>query len=146
MSLFGVFDIAGSAMSAQGLRMNTTASNLANAESVSSSLNETYRARQVTFAAVRDDVAFGDMSSWGNDLSANAGVKVTGIVESQAPLVKRFQPEHAFADEEGYVSYPNVNIVEEMANMISASRSFQTNVELMNSAKRMMQQTLSLGQ
>ena len=146
MSLMSVFDIAGSAMSAQSVRMNTTASNLANAESVSSSLKDTYKARQVTFAAVREDVNFGRMSSWGNDLSASSGVKITGIVESNAPLVKRFQPEHQFADEEGYVSYPNVNIVEEMANMISASRSFQTNVEMMNSAKRMMQQTLGLGQ
>ena len=137
MSLFKVFDIAGSAMSAQSVRLNTVASNLANAESASSSVNETYRARTPVFAAVMDALQ--------NDGSA-AGVKVLGIVESQAPLRREYRPEHPLADEGGYINLPNVNTVEEMTNMISASRSYQTNVEVINTSKQMLLRTLSLGQ
>jgi len=137
MSLFKVFDIAGSAMSAQSVRLNTVASNLANAESASSSINETYRARTPVFAAVMDALQ--------NDGSA-AGVKVLGIVESQAPLRREYRPEHPLADESGYINLPNVNAVEEMTNMISASRSYQTNVEVINTSKQMLLRTLSLGQ
>jgi flagellar basal-body rod protein FlgC len=77
---------------------------------------------------------------------ATAGVNVAGIVESNAPLQQRYEPDHPYANEEGYVAYPNVNVVEEMTNMISASRSFQTNADVMNTAKQMMSQVLNLGQ
>ncbi len=139
MSLFNVFDIAGSALDAQSVRLNTTASNMANADSVSSASGSTYRARQPVFAPLM----FNEMAP---DNDAVAGVEVLGIVESQAPLTRDYRPHHPMADEQGYVFVPNVNVVEEMANMISASRSYQTNVEVMEASKRMLQQTLSLGQ
>ena len=135
MSFFKVFDVAGSAMSAQSLRLNVTASNLANADSVSSSTNQTYRAREPVFAAMMDEM--GDGSS--------VGVKLRGVVESQAPLRKEYEPDNPMADKDGYVFMPNVNTVEEMANMISASRSYQTNVEVVNTAKQLMLKTLTLG-
>ena len=138
MSMFKVFDVAGSAMSAQSLRLNVTASNMANANSVSSSEGETYRARQPVFAAMLDQASGGQQ--------ANVGVQVKGIVESQAPLQRQFNPNHPMANEEGYVFMPNVNVVEEMANMISASRSYQSNVEVINTAKQLMMRTLTMGQ
>ncbi len=149
MALGNIFDIAGTGMNAQSLRLNTTASNLANAQSASSSVNEVYRSRQPVFAAIqqqamRDSVAEGTYSD--NEVDAAAGVQVLGIVESDAPLQRRYEPDHPKADEQGYVYYPNVNPVEEMANMIAASRSFQMNVEVMNSAKQMVQRVLTLGQ
>ncbi len=145
MALHSIFNIAGSAMSAQSVRLNTTASNLANAESVSSSIDQTYRARKPVFAAVQEDAnrAFSDLDV---NNQSRRGVKVLGIVESQAPLERRYQPDHPMADEEGYVYYPNVNVVEEMADMMSASRSFQLNADVMNTAKTMMQRLLTLGQ
>jgi flagellar basal-body rod protein FlgC len=139
MSMFKVFDIAGSAMSAQSLRLNVTASNLANANSVSSSIDQTYRARQPVFAAMLNQ------AGQGSEPDA-VGVQVRGIVESQAPLQQQYQPDHPMADENGYVYMPNVNVVEEMANMISASRSYQTNVEVVNTAKQLMMRTLTMGQ
>jgi len=140
MSLFSVFDIAGSALGAQAVRMNVTASNMANANSASSSTGETYRARQPVFSAVMDDAGFGF------EPGAGARVRVDGIVESQLPLRKEFRPGHPLADDAGYIFLPNVNPVEEMANMIAASRSYQTNVEVMDSSKQMLQRTLTLGQ
>lgn len=137
MSLLGVFDIAGSGMSAQSLRLNTIASNVANAESVSSSLNETYRSRQPVFAAMYDSA---------KAQNGGVGVKVAGIVESDAPIRSRYEPGHPMADEKGYIYMPNVNVVEEMANMMSASRSYQTNVELVNTSKQLLLQTLRMGQ
>jgi flagellar basal-body rod protein FlgC len=147
MSLLGIFNIAGSGMSAQSIRLNTTASNLANAQSVASSTNETYRARHPVFAAIKGNIdAEGpDAFAQGVFSSTGKGVQVLGIVESQAPLQLRYEPQHPLADAKGYVSYPNVNIVEEMADMISASRSFQMNVEVMSTAKTMMQKVLTLG-
>ena len=146
MSLGAVFDLAGMGMSAQSIRLNTTASNLANAQSASSNTDEVYRARHPVFEAYRMD-AMNDLAApiptVGDD--AAIGLRVSGIVESQQPLERRYEPNHPKADSDGYVYYPNVNVVEEMADMISASRSFQVNVELMNSAKAMMQQVLSLG-
>ena len=134
MSLFNVFDISGSALRAQTVRLNTTASNMANIDSISSSTANTYRARQPVFAAqlgaAEDDVA---------------GVDVLGIVESQAPLRREYRPDHPLADQQGYVNLPNVNPVEEMANMISASRSYQSNVEVLNTSKQMLMRTLALG-
>ena len=162
MALVNVFDVAGSGMSAQSVRLNTTASNLANAQTASSSADQVYRNRQPVFSQMQSDAmaAFGrepsawgeEPSAWGQEPSAwgqepaGRGVRVMDIVESDAPLQRRYEPDHPEADEEGYVFYPNVNPVEEMANMISASRSFQMNVEVMNSAKQMIQRALTLGQ
>ncbi len=142
MSLTNIFSIAGSGMNAQSIRLNTTASNLANADAASSSIEETYRGRHPVFSALNNDVLNLDAKNG----DANIGVKVLDIVESDAPLQPRYEPTHPLADQEGYVYYPNVNVVEEMTNMISASRSFQMNVEVMNSAKQMMQRVLTLGQ
>jgi len=134
MSLFSVFDVAGSALTAQSQRLNTTASNLANAESATSSTGEPYRAKQVVFSA--------------QPLSQpNAvGVRVTGVVQDASPPRRVHDPRHPLADEQGYVNMPNVNVVEEMVNMISASRSYQTNAELMNTAKSLLLKTLQIGQ
>ncbi len=135
MSLFRVFDISGSALYAQSVRLNTTASNMANADSASSSINSTYRARHPVFAA---QLAEADNEA--------AGVNVLGIVESNAPLRQEYRPNHPLANQNGYVNMPNVNQVEEMANMISASRSYQSNVEVMNTSKQMLMRTLALGE
>ena len=136
MSLYNVFDVSGSGMSAQSLRLNTTASNIANANSVSSSIDETYKARHPVFAAEMTKA----MSSQAQ------GVNVLGIVESDAPLQMEHSPNHPMADSNGYIYKPNVNVVEEMANMISASRSYQTNVQIADAAKQMLSKTLQLGQ
>lgn len=150
MSLSSIFDISGSAMTAQSVRLNTTASNIANAQSAASSVDQVYRGRHPVFAAVQQRVNGADDFYWDvpvfDQQSESVGVSVLGIVESDAPLQKRYEPAHPLADEEGYVQYPNVNIVEEMANMISASRAFQMNVEVMNSAKQMVQRALTMGQ
>ncbi len=149
MALGNIFDIAGTGMNAQSLRLNTTASNLANAQSASSSVDEVYRSRQPVFAAIQQEAMRASVTEGvysDNEVDAAAGVQVMGIVESDAPLQRRYEPGHPKADAEGYVFYPNVNPVEEMANMIAASRSFQMNVEVMNSAKQMVQRVLTLGQ
>jgi len=139
MSLFNVFDIAGTGMSAQSVRLNTTASNLSNANSVSSSIDETYRARHPVFAAELTKAA----AAQGGE---SVGVKVLGIVESDKPLNVEYSPGHPMADKEGYIYRPNVNTVEEMANMISASRAYQTNVQIADAAKTMLSKTILLGQ
>ena len=150
MSLTNIFDIAGSGMAAQSIRLNTTASNIANADSASSSTDEVYRARKPIFSAIQQDAmsqALGGFSGgMDSGLPASQGVQINGIIESDAPLNMRYQPDHPMANEGGYVMYPNVNVVEEMADMLSASRSFQTNVSVMDSAKTMMQRLLTLGQ
>ena len=138
MSLLNVFDISATGMSAQSVRLNTTASNIANADSVSSSVEETYRARQPVFAAALQKAAAGQNES--------VGVDVLGIVESDKPLNIQYSPDHPMADAQGYIYKPNVNVVEEMTNMISASRSYQTNIQLAESAKNMLNKTLQLGQ
>lgn len=125
-------------MSAQSMRLNTTASNIANADSVSSSVDETYRARHPVFAAEMQKAAAGQNEA--------IGVKVLGIVESEKPLNIEYSPDHPMADKDGYIYKPNVNVIEEMTNMISASRSYQTNVQLAESAKNMLNKTLALGQ
>lgn len=137
MSSFKVFEISGSGMAAQSLRLNTVASNLANANSVSGDPNSVYRARHPVFEAVR--------SALGNDASG-AAVRVRGITESDAPALARYEPGNPLANAEGYVFAPNVNVVEQMVDMISASRSFQSNVEVMNASKEMLLSTLRLGQ
>ncbi|GAB3003716.1 flagellar basal body rod protein FlgC [Psychrosphaera aestuarii] len=136
MSLYNVFNVSGTGMSAQSVRLNTTASNIANANSVSSSVDETYRARHPVFQA--------EMSKALN--AQSAGVNVLGIVESDAPLKIEYSPNHPLADKDGYVYKPNVNVVEEMANMISASRSYETNVQVADAAKTMLSKTLQMGQ
>ena len=138
MSLFNVFDITASGMSAQSMRLNTTASNIANADSVSSSVDEAYRARHPVFAAAMQKAAAGQSET-------SVGVDVLGIVESNKPLNVEYSPEHPMADKDGYIYKPNVNAIEEMTNMISASRSYQTNVQLAESAKNMLNKTLLLG-
>ena len=134
MSLFNIFNVAGSAMSAQSQRLNVVASNLANADSTTSSTGQPYRAKQVIFSAV----PLGGAEA--------SGVIVEQVVEDAAPPKMVYDPKHALADEKGYVAMPNVNVVEEMVNMISASRSYQTNVETMNAAKTMLLKTLTIGQ
>jgi flagellar basal-body rod protein FlgC len=146
MGLNRIMDIAGSGMNAQSVRLNTTASNIANAESAASSADNVYRGRHPIFAAAYHNMlGHPDSTNLSGD-EASAGVNVLGIVESDAPLQMRYEPNHPLADEQGYVFYPNVNVVEEMTNMISASRSFQVNIEVMNSAKQMVQRVLTLGQ
>ena len=148
MSLGNIFDIAGSGMTAQSLRLNTTASNIANAETASSSTGETYRARKPVFSAIQQSLMdpSGQNMTFASEQGPGAGVRVEGIVESNAELQMRYEPDHPAANEDGYVFYPNVNVVEEMADMMSSSRSFQMNVDIMNSAKTMMQRILTLGQ
>ena len=135
MSLFNVFQVSSSAMTAQSMRLNTTASNLANADSVISSDGKPYRAKQVVFEATPM-----------GDGQASHGVKVRQVVEDASPARMVYDPRNPAADEKGYVAFPNVNVVEEMTNMISASRSYQTNVEVMNTAKTMMLRTLQIAQ
>jgi len=136
MSLFRVFDIAGSAMTAQSIRLNATASNLANAESATSSTGQPYRAKQVVFAATQ--LTAGQPQA--------VGVTVAAVSEDQAPPRLVYDPKNPLADGNGYIAMPNVNVVEEMTNMISASRSYQTNADMMNTAKTLLQRTLQLGQ
>jgi flagellar basal-body rod protein FlgC len=136
MSLFNIFDIAGSGMSAQSLRLNTTASNLANADSVSSSAEQVYRARQPVFAAVMNEAQQG---------YAKGSVQVQGVTESQAPVRSEYNPSHPLANEDGYVFHSNVDPIAEMANMMSASRSYQNNVEIANTSKQLLLRTLQLG-
>ena len=133
MSLFNIFNVSGSAMSAQAQRLNTTASNLANADSATSPSGEAYRAKAVVFEAVPQQ-------------SGATGVRVREVGEDPSPLKQVYDPKHPLADEKGYVAMPNVNVVDEMVNMLSASRSYQTNVETMNAAKTMLLKTLTLGQ
>jgi flagellar basal-body rod protein FlgC len=134
MSMMNVFQVAGSALHAQSTRLNTTASNLANADSVTSSNGQPYKAKQVVFAA----------TPMGNP--AAQGVRVTQVVESAAPMRMVYDPKSPAANGEGYVTMPNVNVVEEMTNMISASRAYQTNAEVMGTAKTLMERTLAIGQ
>ncbi|MBQ5939595.1 MULTISPECIES: flagellar basal body rod protein FlgC [unclassified Massilia] len=133
MSLFNIFNVSGSAMSAQAQRLNTTASNLANADSATSATGEAYRAKAVVFESVPT-------------ASGATGVRVREVVEDQSPMKQVYDPKHPLADDKGYVTMPNVNVVDEMVNMLSASRSYQTNVETMNAAKTMLLKTLTLGQ
>ncbi|HLF97950.1 MAG TPA: flagellar basal body rod protein FlgC [Methylococcaceae bacterium] len=140
MNSFRIFDVAASAMSAQSQRLNLVASNLANANTVSSSADQTYRSRQPVFAAALQD-------AMGNSGPGEApGVKMLGVVENRTPLQMEYAPDHPMANEEGYIFKANVNTVEEMTNMISASRSYQDNVEVFNTAKQLMLQTLRLGE
>ena len=134
MSMFSIFGVSGNAVSAQSQRLNVVASNLANADAVAGPDGQVYKARQVVFETVL------------MDSQASAGVKVSNIQENQEPGKRTHNPSHPMADAEGYVTNSNVNPVEEMVNMISASRSYQNNVEVMNTAKTLLLKTLQMGQ
>lgn len=134
MSLFNIFNIAGSAMTAQSQRLNVVASNLANADSTTGPDGKPYRAKQVVFSTMPTDGKGG------------VGVKVAGVVEDASPMKTVYDPKHPMANEQGYVTLPNVNVVEEMVNMISSSRSYQNNVEVMNTSKSLLLKTLTIGQ
>lgn len=134
MSLFNIFNVAGSAMHAQSQRLNTVASNLANADSATSANGEPYKAKQVVFSAT----PVGENGA--------TGVNVAAVIDDPSPMRMVFDPKNPLADDKGYVTMPNVNVVEEMVNMISASRSYQSNVEMMNTTKTLLQKTLTLGQ
>ncbi|AIX75424.1 MAG: flagellar basal body rod protein FlgC [Mixta calida] len=134
MSLFSIFDISGSAMTAQSKRLNVSASNMANADSVVGPDGEPYRARQVVFRVNQAP---------GQEIG---GVQVSDVVESNAPDRMVYEPGNPLADARGYVRMPNVDVVGEMVNTISASRSYQANVEVLNTAKALMLKTLTLGQ
>lgn len=131
--MFNVFSIAGSALTAQSARLNATASNLANADSMAGADGKPYAAKQVVFKAMPVE-------------GGGTGVRVSQVVESAAPFRMTYDPKNPAADEQGYVAMPNVNVVDEMVNMISASRAYQTNAEVMNTAKSLMQKTLAIGQ
>lgn len=146
MSSFKIFDIAGSGMSAQSVRLNTVASNLANAESVSGDASQVYRARHPVFQAAAADAGTVGGATGNTAAASGAAVKVAGIVESTAAPDARYDPGNPLANADGYVFAPAVNVVEEMADMISASRSYQNNVEVMNTARNLMLDTLKLGQ
>ncbi|MFO8003287.1 flagellar basal body rod protein FlgC [Thioalkalivibrio sp.] len=136
-NLSKIFEVSGSALSAQSVRLNAVSSNMANAQMVSQTPEGTYRAKHPVFATV--------LQGLGTD-NSSAPVRVAGVLESQAQPRAEYAPQHPLADEQGYVYRPNVNVVEEMANMISASRSYQNNVEVMNTTKQLLLRTLQLGQ
>ncbi len=133
-----IFDIAGSGMAAQSQRLNLVASNLANADSTSGPDGEAYRAQNPVFSALLQQAQSGNGST-------NGGVAVTAVVADQSPLPVRYDPGHPHANEAGYVEMSNVNAMAEMANMMSASRSYQSNIEVMNTSKQLMLRTLQIG-
>ncbi|MCB1597566.1 MAG: flagellar basal body rod protein FlgC [Gammaproteobacteria bacterium] len=139
MGMFRIFDISGSAMSAQSVRLNTTASNLANANTVASSPDAAYRSRQPVFQTVMNNSA-------GAAAPESAGVRVAGVVETSAEPARLYDPGNPMADKDGYIYMSNVNPVDELVNMISASRSYQSNVEVLNTSKELLMRTLSIGQ
>jgi flagellar basal-body rod protein FlgC len=134
MSVFNVFHIAGGALTAQSMRLNAVASNLANADSIAGPDGKPYRAKQVVFEATPMQGA------------AAQGVRVRQVVEDSSPGRMVYDPRSPAADDKGYVTMPNVSVVDEMVNMISASRSYQTNAEVMNTAKQLLLKTLTIGQ
>ena len=134
MSMLSIFNVSGSAISSQAQRLNVVASNLANADAVAGPDGKGYKARQVVF----ETVPMGSQEA--------SGVRVSNVLESQEPLKRTYNPIHPSADADGYVTQSNVNPVEEMVNMISASRSYQNNVEVMNTAKTLLLKTLQMGQ
>jgi flagellar basal-body rod protein FlgC len=138
MSMLKIFDVASSAISAQSQRLNTVASNLSNVDTVAGPDGSAYKARQVVFQSA--------LMGGGPQADATVGVRVSTIAESNAPGRRVLDPKHPAADTDGYVTYSNVNPVEEMVNMISASRSYQNSVEVMNTARSLLQKTLQMGQ
>ena len=138
MSMLRIFDVAGSAISAQSQRLNVVASNLSNADTVAGPDGAAYKARQVVFQTA--------LMGPPGQREANVGVRVSTIAEDNTPGRRVLDPKHPSADADGYVTYSNVNPVEEMVNMISASRSYQNSVEVMNTARSLLQKTLQMGQ
>jgi flagellar basal-body rod protein FlgC len=138
MPSFRIFDIAGSGMLAQSVRLNLVASNLSNADTVSSSIDQTYKSRQPVFAT--------ELQKAMGKPTDGVGVEVAAVVESQAPLRMEYAPDHPMANPDGYIFKPNVDPIEEITNMMSASRSYQDNAQVINTAKQLMLQTLRLGQ
>lgn len=135
MSMFPTLDISATGMQAQTVRLNTIASNMANVDSISSNSDETYRSKQPVFKTIMD-----------NETGLpSGGVKVDDIVESKAPLKMEYNPNHPMANKDGYIYRPNVNVVEEMANMMSASRSYETNIEVLNTSKQLLLRTIQMG-
>ena len=137
MSLSRIFDIAASALTAQSQRLNVVASNLANADSATGADGLPYQGRQVVFQAVPSGRAPSESA---------VGVRVREVINDPSPMRRVFEPKHPLADADGYLTLPNVNVVEEMVNMIAASRAYQNNIEVMNTAKALLQRTLNLGQ
>ena len=142
MSLFNIFNVSGSALNAETVRLNTTASNMANAESVNGDPSKVYRARHPVFQTMMDHSA---ASFDQEDAGAGAGVRVLGVVESTTPPLMRYQPDNPTANQDGYVFSSNVNSIEEMTNMISANRTFATNVDAINTARDLLLKTISMG-
>jgi len=140
MSLFSVFNISGSALNAESIRLNTTASNLANAESVNGDSTKIYRARHPVFQTMMDT-----SDPLSQEQNSAAGVRVLGVMESTAPPLQRYAPENPLANKDGYVFTSNVNSIEEMTNMISANRSFATNIDAINTARDLLLKTISMG-
>jgi len=134
MSSFKIFEIAGSALTAQSQRLNVVASNLANADSAAGSDGAAYQAKQVVFEATTADKG------------RTSGVRVSTVITDPSPMRRTYDPKHPMADTDGYVTMPNVNVVEEMVNMIDASRAYQNSIEVMNTAKTLMLRALTLGQ
>jgi len=135
MGLFGIFDVSGSAMNAQSVRLNTVSSNLANADSVSGNPDQVYKAKSPVFETMLKQASN----------SNTVGVKVKQIIESEAPPLVRFEPNHPLADAQGNIYLPNINTIEEMANMMSASRTYQNNVEVFNTTKQLLMATINMG-
>ncbi|NDO81991.1 flagellar basal body rod protein FlgC [Citrobacter sp. NCU1] len=140
MSFGKIYDIAGTAINANSLRLNTISSNLANADAVSGSEAGAYRSLKPVFSTI-----YNDPTLHVTERAASAGVGVMGIVQADQPVQKRHEPDNPLADAEGYVYYSNVNVVEEMADMLAASRNYEANVEMLNQAKSMQQSLLRLG-
>ncbi|MDY0136318.1 MAG: flagellar basal body rod protein FlgC [Thiomicrospira sp.] len=135
MSLFNIMDISGTGMHVQTVRLNTVASNMANVDSISSNAETTYRSKQPVFQTIMNQLTG----------EPKGGVRIKEVVESPAPLKMEYLPNHPMANEEGYIFRPNVNVVEEMANMMSASKTYETNVEVMNTSKQLLLRTIQLG-
>jgi flagellar basal-body rod protein FlgC len=146
MSMFDAFKVAGSAVSAQSQRLNAVASNLANADSAAGPNGAVYKAKQVVFETMQiASEGTGKFAEATGSTGPAVGVKVKEVIEDQSPARKVYDPKHPLADDQGYIQLPNVNPVDEVVNMISASRSYQNNIEVMNTAKSLMLKTLTLG-
>ncbi|MDR9499348.1 MAG: flagellar basal body rod protein FlgC [Hydrogenovibrio sp.] len=135
MSMFPTLDISATGMHAQTVRLNTVASNMANVDSISSNAEDTYRGKQPVFETILNDETG----------EPKGGVRVKDIIENEAPLKMEYNPNHPMANDEGYIYRPNVNVVEEMANMMSAQRSYETNIEVLNTSKQLIMRTIQLG-
>ncbi len=138
MSLYNIFNVSGSSMSAQSVRLNTVASNLANADVVSGKEKDAYKSRQPVFSSVMNSLD-------GSHSTSSVSVRVSDVVVSDAPARQEYQPNHPMANKEGYIFKSNVNSIEEMANMMAASRSYQNNVEVFNTSKQLLLKTLNMG-